>query len=242
MEDFIPMGSEEEAKRIKRKGINLEQGSEKKQKTLKKVTEEAQPPKEVLEEKVNEMMQLVPIEEVLDEVNGLGQKYNIVYVMGSSPKETKPIPTQKAQPAYGLQGSINTLSPHLEKGVLLVFISIKRIYRYLKGHPKLGLWYPKESPFDLLAYSDSDYGGATQDRKSTTGGCQFLGRRLILWQCKKQTIVATSKTEAEYIAAASCCGQVSWIQNQLHDYGPKLGRSYTGRASLIQNPEGLDFG
>nr|GEZ02908.1 hypothetical protein [Tanacetum cinerariifolium] len=86
--------------------------------------------------------------------------------------------------------------------------AVKRIFRYLKGHPKLGLWYPKESPFDLVAYSDSDYGGATQDRKSTTGGCQFLGRRLISWQCKKQTIVATSTTETEYVAAASGCGQV----------------------------------
>ncbi|GJS86287.1 putative ribonuclease H-like domain-containing protein [Tanacetum coccineum] len=97
--------------------------------------------------------------------------------------------------------------------------AVKRIFRYLKGHPKLGLWYPKESPFDLVAYSDSDYGGANQDRKSTTGGCQFLGRRLISWQCKKQTIVATSTTEAEYVAAASGCGQVLWIQNQLLDYG-----------------------
>nr|GEU60899.1 putative reverse transcriptase domain-containing protein [Tanacetum cinerariifolium] len=49
--------------------------------------------------------------------------------------------------------------------------AVKRIFRYLKGHPKLGLWYPKKSPFDLVAYSDSDYGGATQDRKSTTRGC-----------------------------------------------------------------------
>ncbi|GJR56217.1 putative reverse transcriptase domain-containing protein [Tanacetum coccineum] len=97
--------------------------------------------------------------------------------------------------------------------------AVKRIFRYLKGHPKLGLWYPKESPFDLVAYSDSDYGGASQDRKSTTRGCQFLGRRLISWQCKKQTIVATSTTEAEYVAAASGCGQVLWIQNQLLDYG-----------------------
>ncbi|GKA27865.1 hypothetical protein Tco_0714033 [Tanacetum coccineum] len=62
---------------------------------------------------------------------------------------------------------------------------VKRIFRYLKGQPLLGLWYPKESPFDLLAYSDSDYDGDNQDRKSTTGGCQFLGRRLIFWQCKK---------------------------------------------------------
>nr|GFA20235.1 putative ribonuclease H-like domain-containing protein [Tanacetum cinerariifolium] len=97
--------------------------------------------------------------------------------------------------------------------------AVKRIFRYLKGHPKQGLWYPKESSFDLVAYSDSDYGGATQDRKSTTGGCQFMGRRLILWQCKNQTIVATSTTEAEYVAAASGCGQVLWIQNQLLDYG-----------------------
>nr|GEU61551.1 hypothetical protein [Tanacetum cinerariifolium] len=97
--------------------------------------------------------------------------------------------------------------------------TVRRIFRYLKGHPKLGLWYPKESPFDLVAYSDSDYGGATQDQKSTTRGCQFFGRRLIAWQCKKQTIVATSTTEAEYVAAASGCGQVLWIQNQLLDYG-----------------------
>nr|GEY90862.1 putative ribonuclease H-like domain-containing protein [Tanacetum cinerariifolium] len=90
---------------------------------------------------------------------------------------------------------------------------------YLKGQPKLGLWYPKVSSFDLEAYSDSDYAGANPDKKSTTGGCQFLGSRLISWQCKKQTIMATSTTEAEYVAAAHCCGQVLWIQNQLLDYG-----------------------
>ncbi|GKA15818.1 hypothetical protein Tco_0695565 [Tanacetum coccineum] len=97
--------------------------------------------------------------------------------------------------------------------------AVKRIFRYLKGKPKLGLWYPRVSSFDLEAYSDSDYTGANLDRKSTTGGCQFLGRRLISWQCKKQTIVATSTTEAEYVAAANCCGQVLWIQNQMLDYG-----------------------
>nr|GEX84690.1 hypothetical protein [Tanacetum cinerariifolium] len=58
---------------------------------------------------------------------------------------------------------------------------VKRIFRFLKGHPKLGLWYPQESPIDLVAYSDSDYGGASQDCKSTIGGCQFLSRRLISW-------------------------------------------------------------
>ncbi|GJY00081.1 putative ribonuclease H-like domain-containing protein [Tanacetum coccineum] len=99
--------------------------------------------------------------------------------------------------------------------------AVKRIFRYLKGQPKLGLWYPKDSPFDLVAYTDSDYAGASLDRKSTTGGCQFLRSRLISWQCKKQTVVANSTTEAEYVAASSCCGQVLWIQNQLLDYGEK---------------------
>ncbi|GJR01303.1 hypothetical protein Tco_0524287 [Tanacetum coccineum] len=91
--------------------------------------------------------------------------------------------------------------------------SERRIFKYLKGQPKLGLWYPKESPFVLKAYSDSDYARANKDRKSTTGGCQFLGRRLISWQCKKQTIVATSSTEAEYVAASNCCGQVAFFQS-----------------------------
>ncbi|GJR71110.1 putative ribonuclease H-like domain-containing protein [Tanacetum coccineum] len=86
--------------------------------------------------------------------------------------------------------------------------AVKRIFRYLKGQPKLGRWYPKDSPFYLEAYSDSDYASASLDRKSTTKGCQFLRSRLISWQCKKQTIVSNFTTEAEYVVAASCCGQL----------------------------------
>nr|GEU95793.1 uncharacterized mitochondrial protein AtMg00810-like [Tanacetum cinerariifolium] len=97
--------------------------------------------------------------------------------------------------------------------------AVKRNFRYLKGKPHLGLWYPKDSPFNLVAYSESDYAGASLDRKSTTKGCQFLGYRLISWQCKKQTVIATSSTKAKYVAAASCYAQVLWIQNQLLDYG-----------------------
>nr|GFA77103.1 putative ribonuclease H-like domain-containing protein [Tanacetum cinerariifolium] len=96
---------------------------------------------------------------------------------------------------------------------------VKRIFRCLKGQPKLGLWYPKDSPFDLEAFSDSNYAGASLDRKSTTRHCQFLGKRLISWQCKKQTIVANSTTKPEYVVAASYCRQVLWIQNQMLDYG-----------------------
>ncbi|GKD73916.1 putative ribonuclease H-like domain-containing protein, partial [Tanacetum coccineum] len=104
-------------------------------------------------------------------------------------------------------------------GSLMYLTSSRPDIIYLKGQPKLGLWYLKDSPFDFVAYTDSDYVGASLDRKSTTGGCQFLGCRLISWQCMKQTVVANSTTKAEYIVASNCCGQVLWIQNQLLDYG-----------------------
>ncbi|KAM0066395.1 putative RNA-directed DNA polymerase [Helianthus debilis subsp. tardiflorus] len=97
--------------------------------------------------------------------------------------------------------------------------AVKRIFRYLKGCPDTGLWYPRDNNFELVAFSDSDFGGCKIDGKSTTAGCQFLGNRLVTWQCKKQTCVATSTCEAEYIAASSCCSQVLWIQQQLRDYG-----------------------
>ncbi|GJR93306.1 putative ribonuclease H-like domain-containing protein [Tanacetum coccineum] len=119
--------------------------------------------------------------------------------------------------------------------------AVKMIFRYLKHQPKLGLWYPRDSPFELEAFSDSDYRGASLDRKSTTGGCQFLGRRLISWQCKKQTIMANSTTEAKYVAAANCCRQVLWIQNQMMDYGfnfmnTKIHIDNESTISVIKNP------
>ncbi|GJV23170.1 putative ribonuclease H-like domain-containing protein [Tanacetum coccineum] len=96
--------------------------------------------------------------------------------------------------------------------------AVKRIFKYLKGQQKLGLWYPKDSPFDLVAYINSDYARTNLDKKYTTGCCQFFGCRLISWQCKKETVVANSTTEAGYVAASSCCGQVTTINGeaQLH--------------------------
>ncbi|KAI3762304.1 hypothetical protein L1987_52729 [Smallanthus sonchifolius] len=91
--------------------------------------------------------------------------------------------------------------------------AVKRIFRYLKGKPRHGLWYPKESSFDLYAFCDGDYGGCQLDKKSTSGGCQFLGDRLISWQCKKQHTVSTSTAEAEYVVASACCSQVIWMQH-----------------------------
>nr|GEW92463.1 hypothetical protein [Tanacetum cinerariifolium] len=119
---------------------------------------------------------------------------------------------------FGLIDGKSTSTGIDTKKPLLKDPDVKRIFRYLRGKTHLGLWYPKDSPFNLVAYSDSDYAGVSLDRKSTTEGFQFQGCRLISWQCKKQTIVVTLSTEAKYVAAASCCAQVLWIQNQLLDY------------------------
>nr|XP_043611595.1 secreted RxLR effector protein 161-like [Erigeron canadensis] len=97
--------------------------------------------------------------------------------------------------------------------------AVKRYLRYLKGKPVLGLWYSIGGDFKFIASIDTYYGGCNFDRKSTSGGCQFLRGRLVSWQCKKQTSVAISSCEAEYMAAVRCCSQVLWIQQQLRDYG-----------------------
>ncbi|KAJ9561686.1 hypothetical protein OSB04_006846 [Centaurea solstitialis] len=97
-------------------------------------------------------------------------------------------------------------------------MAFKRILRYLKGTANRGLWYPKESGFELVAFSDADHGGCQLDRKNTSGHVQFLGDKLVSWGSKKQHCVSTSTVEAEYVAAASCCSQVLWMRTQLRDY------------------------
>ncbi|KAJ9544684.1 hypothetical protein OSB04_024391 [Centaurea solstitialis] len=94
--------------------------------------------------------------------------------------------------------------------------AVKRIFRYLKGTPYYGIWYPKGLGIELQAYTDADYGGCNMDRKSTSGHLQFLGNKLVPWASKKQQCVSTSTAESEYVTAASCCSQVLWMQSQLH--------------------------
>ena len=105
----------------------------------------------------------------------------------------------------------NPREPHL--------IAVKRIFRYLKGEPNLGLWYPRETNFNLVGYSDSDFAGCKIDRKSTSGSCHLLGGRLVSWFSKKKKSISTSTAEAEYIVAGSCCAQILWMKHQLQDYG-----------------------
>jgi len=114
-------------------------------------------------------------------------------------------------------------------------LAVKRIFRYLKSVPSLGLWYPKGSGMDLIGYSDSDHAGCKIDRKSTTGGCHFLGGKLVSWTSKKQTSVSISTAEAEYVSAASCCAQILWMKNQLLDYGLK----YTKTPIMCDNTSAI---
>ncbi|GJV73787.1 hypothetical protein Tco_1493782 [Tanacetum coccineum] len=97
--------------------------------------------------------------------------------------------------------------------------AIKRIFRYLKGTIHMGLWYPKDSGFELKAFADADYAGCHDTRRSTSGSAQFLGHRLVSWSSKKQKSTAISTTEAEYIALQDVCAQILWMRSQLRDYG-----------------------
>ena len=97
--------------------------------------------------------------------------------------------------------------------------AVKRIFRYLKGTIDIGLWYPKCDNFELMCYSDADFGGYKIDRKNTSGTCHFLGHSLVSWHSKKQNSVALSTAEAEYIAAGLGCAQVLWMKQTLSDFG-----------------------
>nr|GEX74000.1 retrovirus-related Pol polyprotein from transposon TNT 1-94 [Tanacetum cinerariifolium] len=96
---------------------------------------------------------------------------------------------------------------------------VKRIFRYLRGTVNMGLWYPKDSSFELTAFSDADHAGCIDSRKSTSGGIQILGDKLVSWMSKKKNCTAMSSAEAEYMALSASCAQVLWMRTQLQDYG-----------------------
>ncbi|GKF33004.1 hypothetical protein Tco_0106204, partial [Tanacetum coccineum] len=96
---------------------------------------------------------------------------------------------------------------------------VKRIFKYLKGTINMGLWYPKDSGFELTAFSDADHAGCLDTQKSTSRGIQFLCDKLVSWMSKKQNCIAMSSVGAEYVALSASCPQVMWMRTQLQDYG-----------------------
>jgi len=119
--------------------------------------------------------------------------------------------------------------------------AVKRIIRYLNNTKDFGLFYPKECPFELVSYSDADFGGSRTDRKSTSGTCHFIGKSLVSWFSKKQNCVSLSTCEAEYISAALACTQVLYMQQTLQDFDIHLSNSIiycdnTSAINLSKNP------
>nr|GEY96316.1 retrovirus-related Pol polyprotein from transposon TNT 1-94 [Tanacetum cinerariifolium] len=96
---------------------------------------------------------------------------------------------------------------------------VKRIFCYLRGTINTGLWYSKDSGFKLTGFSDADCVECKDTFKSTFGGAQFLGEKLVSWSSKKQDCTALSTAKAEYVSLFACCSQVLWMQTQLTDYG-----------------------
>ena len=97
----------------------------------------------------------------------------------------------------------------------------KRIIKYISGTADLGLLYTFDTSPTLVGYCDADWAGSTTDRRSTSGGCFYLGNNLISWFSKKQNCVALSTAESEYIAAGSSCTQLLWMKQMLVEYNVK---------------------
>nr|GFC03580.1 uncharacterized mitochondrial protein AtMg00810-like [Tanacetum cinerariifolium] len=96
---------------------------------------------------------------------------------------------------------------------------VKRIFHYLRGTINTGLWYTKDSGFELTGFSDVDYAGCKDTFKSTSGGAQFSGEKLVSWSSKKQDFMMLSTAKAKYVSLSACCAQVLWMRTQLTDYG-----------------------
>ncbi|WVZ49176.1 hypothetical protein U9M48_000553, partial [Paspalum notatum var. saurae] len=120
-------------------------------------------------------------------------------------------------------------------------LGLLTVKRYLKFTPELGLWYSSGSSLFLRGFSDADHAGCRIDRKSTSGTCQLLGTSLVSWSSRKQASVSLSTTEAEYIAAASCCSQLLWMKATFSDFGLRFGKipllvDSTSAISVAKNP------
>eukprot|EP00253_Pinus_taeda_P036289 PITA_36289 len=127
----------------------------------------------------------------------------LIYLIGTRPDIMR---------AVGMVGRFqeNSKETHLQP--------VKRIFKYLQGTQNYGLWYPRDVDLTLHAYTDADWARSVDGRKSTSGGAFFMGSRLVSWFSKKQSSIALSIAEAEYVAVASCCTQPFRMMQTLQDF------------------------
>jgi hypothetical protein len=113
--------------------------------------------------------------------------------------------------------AVSLISRYMENPKEIHLLAAKRIFRYLQGTADFGLLYKKGEHSDLMGFTDSDYAGDQDDRKSTSGYVFMLGTGAVSWSSKKQPIVTLSTTEAEFVAAASCACQAIWLRRILEE-------------------------
>ncbi|XP_022868004.1 uncharacterized protein LOC111387663 [Olea europaea var. sylvestris] len=121
------------------------------------------------------------------------------------------------------------------------FSTVRRIIRYVNGTINHGILFSRESNLELADYSDADWAGNADDRKSTSGGCFYVDSNLVSWMSKKQKSVSLSIAETEYIAVDSCCTQLLWMKQMLSDYGINQGTitvfcDNTSAINISKNP------
>ncbi|KAK0605599.1 hypothetical protein LWI29_028589 [Acer saccharum] len=137
---------------------------------------------------------------------------------------------------------VNKLSQFLAAPTLVHWQACKRVLRYIKGTPHIGLWFQAASVFSLEAFSDADRASCIDDCRSTSGNCVLLGGNLISWSSRKQRVVARSSTEAEYRSMAQVTTDVIWLRSLLHELRipvvgcPVVWCDNIGANSLSQNP------
>ncbi|GKC90040.1 retrovirus-related pol polyprotein from transposon TNT 1-94 [Tanacetum coccineum] len=141
---------------------------------------------------------------LIDQTDYRSKIWSLMYLTSSRPDIVQAV-------CYCARYQARTTEKHLKE--------VKRIFRYLRGTINMGLWYPKDSGFELTRFLDADHARCIDTRKSTSGGIKFLGDKLVSWMSKKQECTAMSSTEAEYMALSASCAQVMWMRTKLKDYG-----------------------
>ncbi|KAK9930160.1 hypothetical protein M0R45_027212 [Rubus argutus] len=119
--------------------------------------------------------------------------------------------------------------------------AVKRIIRYVSCTSTCGIFFTFDTNVEIAGYSDADWGGNLKDRRSTSGGCFFVGNNMVAWHSKKQNCISLSTAEAEYVAAGSCCTQMLWMKQMLRDYGFTQGKlsifcDNTSAINISKNP------
>ena len=121
--------------------------------------------------------------------------------------------------------SVGVLSRFMHRPTMHHFGAARRVLRYLAGTKNYGICFRKTKDFSLQGFTDSDWAGSIEDRKSTSGNCFVLGTGAISWSSKKQATVALSSTEAEYVAACASACQAVWLRGILSDLGQQQSRA-----------------